>query len=171
MKEWKKIEGYEGLYMVSSDGEVKRMERKVYPPNGGVGIMKERILKGNANTSGYYRVFLSKDSKVKTKYIHRLVAKHFINNNNNNYKEINHINGIKEDNRVENLEWVTREENVRHALINNLSDAVLTTDEVDEILSRSEVRAKDFAKKFEVSESTIFSIRSGRTWSSYTGIK
>jgi hypothetical protein len=103
MEEWRDIEGYGGLYQVSSLGRVKSLR-----------FGKERVMIGTRTRYGYLRISLCVENKQKTYRVHRLVAKAFIINLENK-PEINHINGIKDDNRVENLEWSTRDENMRHA--------------------------------------------------------
>lgn len=96
---WTDIDGFEGHYQVSVDGEMKSFH------NG-----KERILKPGKNTNGYLTVDLYKDGKRKTFLVHRLVAQAFIPNPDN-LPEVNHINEDKTDNRVENLEWCSRKYN------------------------------------------------------------
>jgi hypothetical protein len=107
---WKDIQGYEGLYQVSNAGEVKSLSRIVK----NFGLRHERILIPLKHNSGYSAVALSKGAKVTHFLIHRLVAVAFIDNPANRMF-INHINGIKTDNRIENLEWVTSSENNIHA--------------------------------------------------------
>ena len=106
---WKDIPKYEGLYQVSNLGNVKSLERPVND-NGGIKIIKERILKKQKHYHGYLYVVLNN----KKKYIHRLVAQTFLDNPNN-YKEINHKDGNKQNNVYSNLEWCTRSQNVKHS--------------------------------------------------------
>lgn len=101
---WKDIEGYEGLYQVSNMGNVKS-----------VGYGKERVLKFGKNNDGYLRVVLYKEGKGKTHKVHRLVAQAFIPNPENK-EQIDHLNTIRTDNRVENLRWVTPKENNNNPL-------------------------------------------------------
>lgn len=108
MKEvWKDVKGYEGLYQVSSLGRVKSVRRYEYTRWYG-GELKS-IRQGR-----YLRTSLCKNGKLKTHNIHRLVAEAFIPNPKNK-PEVNHIDGNKENNNVNNLEWVTRKENAIHA--------------------------------------------------------
>lgn len=110
---WKDIEGYEDLYQVSNLGNVRSLDREVF--NGKVYYTKlGKKLKFFSDKNGYFCLHLAKNNKQSTKKVHRLVAQTFIVNPNNK-PEVNHKNGIKNDNRVENLEWVTGSENIQHA--------------------------------------------------------
>ena len=105
MEEWRAVPGYEGLYEVSSYGRVKSLKR-YKSNNGGIPLIKERILKPYNDKKGYLNVRLrNKNFKV-----HRLVAQAFIPNPNN-LPQVNHKNEDKSDNRVDNLEWCTAKYN------------------------------------------------------------
>lgn len=112
---WKDIKGFEGKYQISNIGNVKSLEREVRNTNNSTRIVKERILKLQNNPHKYKMVAMSKESYIKPFVTHRLVATAFIPNPENK-PCVNHINGIRWDNRVENLEWCTHKENTRHMI-------------------------------------------------------
>lgn len=104
---WRPIQDYEGLYEVSNFGRVRS-----YPRNG----TKDKnihILRQSLSKTGYCRVALSKNSRMKSYGVHRLVAKAFIPNPEDK-SEVNHIDGDPSNNSADNLEWVTRSENHIH---------------------------------------------------------
>ena len=110
---WKDIEGYEGLYQVSNLGRIKSLQRITVGKKYGIHKLKEKILK-EGKCGKYNIVILRKNGKNKTLYVHRLVAKTFINNSNN-YPEINHKDGNTMNNNKENLEWCNRSYNIKHS--------------------------------------------------------
>lgn len=117
MEIWKDIKEYEGYYQVSNLGNIRSVDRIVKQSDGSIGHYKGRVLKGEIDKRGYKRVRLSKNNKTKKFQIHRLVAIAFIPNNDINKKFVNHIDENPSNNNVNNLEWVTGSENMRHGTI------------------------------------------------------
>lgn len=179
MEVWKDIKNYEGIYQVSNKGQVRSLNRKEKCNlNDKFFIRKGKILNQTPNTNGYLRVFLSKNNKVITRYVHRLVAQTFLKQTSDK-NHVNHLNGIKEDNSVSNLEWCTQLENnkhgfstglLKHGAQSNLS--VLNKKEVFEIidLSKEGHKIKNIAKKYGVHPCTITRILRGKSWYRETGI-
>lgn len=109
---WKSIEGYEGMYEVSSIGKIKGIPRKFRT--------NTKILKPLINIKNKYTyVQLSTGGKIKAVRVHRIVAMAFIPNTDNK-PYVNHKDGNKSNNCLDNLEWVTESENTQHALDNDL---------------------------------------------------
>ena len=109
-EEWKSIKNWEDLYEVSNLGNIKN-------------IKTNKLLKGDINNYGYHRVCLYHNNKKKRYFRHRLVAEHFIHNDDiENKKFVNHIDGDKSNNTVDNLEWVTQSENEKHAFKTGLKN-------------------------------------------------
>lgn len=132
IEEWKDVVGYEGLYQVSNLGRVKRLPKQLryevkdsregFRNQGVYDVvtnLKEKILKNTYVDKGYLAVGLRKDMVTKNIRVHRLVAIAFIPNPENK-PEVNHMDGVKGNNRLDNLEWVTGKENNDHALSTGL---------------------------------------------------
>lgn len=125
-EQWKNIEGYEGLYQVSNYGRVRSLDRYVKHSKGGQKLLKGKEVKTRINkTTGYIEVGLSKDGKQTYHTIHRLIARAFIPNPNN-LPVINHIDGCKINNSIDNLEWCTQQYNIQHSFNTGLSKNNMT---------------------------------------------
>ena len=120
---WKDVVGYEGLYQVSSLGRIKSLDRKIKCRNNYERIVVGKIKIPFKKKEGYLTIKLYKSNKLKSFYVHRLVAQAFIDNPHCK-KTVNHINEIKTDNRIENLEWATYSENLSY---NNLRERMSKT--------------------------------------------
>lgn len=108
---WKPVIGYEGYYEVSNLGNVRSLDRIVHHSGNFTRVQKGCLMKIRTTSTGHYStVLLSKDNKKKHAKVHRLVALAFIDNPNR-YREINHKDEDKQNNRVDNLEWCTRKYN------------------------------------------------------------
>lgn len=167
---WKDIIGYEGFYQVSNLTTVRSLNRKI--PHGERFVnLKSKILKPKKDTKGYWQVTLCKDKNQNHKLVHRLFAMAFIPNPENK-PQINHINGIKSDNRLENLEWCTGTENMQHVIINNLKEIHKGESHYKSRLSNSEVevirsgkfKQKDLAIQFGMHKTTISKIATNVNW-------
>jgi hypothetical protein len=166
---WKDIEGYEGYYQISNLARVKSLSRSIIRANGNIYNISEKFLNMGLNKDGYARVALSKNSKQTFMFIHRLVATYFIPNPDSKL-EVNHKNGIKSDNSIQNLEWVSPSENVQHGYNIGLSkigedryNSKLTNSDIVTIRN-SNLKQKELSEIYNVSQPVISRIISGITW-------
>ena len=112
METWKFVKGFEGFYEVSNLGRVRSVKRTVLYKDGRTFSYKSVLLKAKKDQRGYLQVGFNKNGIKSIHRIHRLVAENFTPNHSID-KEVNHIDGVKENNRLDNLEWVTSSENTR----------------------------------------------------------
>ena len=156
---WMPVVGYEGFYEISNEGEVRGVKRMVVTPQG-LRTILGKTLKTRINNDGYVDVRISKEGQVRTTFIHVLLAKAFIPNPKNK-PEVNHINGIKTDNRIENLEWVSHAENIDHAYQNGLckKKCIMIQDKTSSKIYQS---IKDAATNTSIPYSSLKNMLSGR---------
>lgn len=173
METWKPIKDYEGLYEISDCGRVKSLDRWDSLNRLKIG----KILNCCDNGSGYMIVNLKAFGKQNIKTIHRLVAEAFIPNPNN-LPCVNHKDGNKQNNNVDNLEWCTHSENMKHAFRTGLSfqkkgefnsQHKLTQDDVDYIRTHYKKYDPEYGfaalgRKFGVSQTTVKMIVWNRMW-------
>lgn len=117
MEEWRDIEGFENIYQISNFGRVKRLQRTVIVFNRFKYCernLAEKYMSTYVLPKGYQCVKLHHKKHRRSEYIHRLVALAFIPQEESK-KEVNHKDGDKHNNHVDNLEWCTRKENIQHA--------------------------------------------------------
>ena len=170
---WKDIPGYEGLYQISSLGKVKSLPRKSW--NGFVFInRKERILKNVLTTTGYFSVSLYRNDNKKFNQVHRLVLLAFIGKSE---LDVNHKNGIKTDNRIENLEYLTRADNQKHAYLTGLKPPLKgernpnskltekTVLEIRRLYESGKYRCSELAKMYKIGWTTVHEIVTNKRWS------
>lgn len=126
MEQWKDIEGYEGMYQVSNTGKVKSLKRVTkFKGKDYTRTEQEKLLTLAKHHKGYFKAQLRKNDKLKAFFIHRLVAQAFIPNPESK-ATVNHKDGDKSNNTVENLEWMSNQENMAHAYATGLrnNDAI-----------------------------------------------
>lgn len=183
---WKDIPNYEGLYQASNLGNIKRLSKIDYKGiNNCKRIFKEKIHKPVLQKSGYLLCALTKNKITKKYLVHRIIAETFIKNEFNK-KQVNHINGIKNDNVIENLEWCTRNENTIHAWKNGLikltdkmidslnkgrrHNAKLTNEQINEIRNNKYYFGlyTELSKKYKITPEAIRNIYILKTYKNGT---
>jgi len=142
-QEWKSIPDYEGLYNINSKSVI-------------VNLISKKILRQSLTVRGYVKVTLRKDGYNKSYEVHRLLAKAFIPNPNN-FPVVNHINEIKNDNRLENLEWCTVLHNTKEWHKNNCKKKKkINTAKLNEMFHMSKIMPiKDIASKFNIPTTSL----------------
>jgi hypothetical protein len=180
---WVDIKGFEDLYQVSDSGKVRSKNRSELNSLGYLRNYKQKELKSKYNkVTGYNYIILYKNNKGYTFSIHRLVALNFLEKDNFNI--VNHKNGNKTDNRVENLEWCDTSHNHKHAfdiglrdrhkssrLGSDNSNAKLTEDNVLKIVSLIEdgsFSIKEIASMFNIHWSIVYKIKAKKVWKHVT---
>lgn len=169
MEEWRSIKSYEGIYEVSSWGRVRSVDRVVQSSCRHTSFCytkKGQILKPQPNNKGYFILQLKNKNRRHAVSVHRLVAETFIPNPDN-LSDVNHKDGNKTNNHVENLEWMSHFDNVHHAAeelerggcIKNRREVVMLKD--GKVVTRF-ASVRDAASSIGCSLSYAFRVLSGR---------
>lgn len=179
-EEWRPVVGYEGYYEVSDLGRVKSLTRTIEFKGGREVTLKGKMIKPGKHSTGYLVVGLNKNHIQEMKRVHRVVAEAFIPNPENK-PQVNHLNGIKTDNSLINLEWNTVKENIRHAFdtgLNKRGEMHYGTQlmkwevlEVCDLLDFTKMTLAEIAVKFNTSRNTITSVNLGNSWNWLTSRK
>ena len=167
---WKSVDGYEGLFEVSSFGRVRSVQKRDRRGH----LHKSRIMKQQMSKTGYRIVTFTVNGKGSTKKVHRLVATAFLPNPENK-PEVNHLDGNTCNNNVSNLEWATPSENILHSFrelgrkpsgncISALSVNKKLTDEQAELVRHDTRIAEEIAREYGVCKKTIYRIKNGLTY-------
>lgn len=166
MEIWKDVIGYEGVYQINQNGDVKSLKRNT----PGTLTTVDKLITKQLNSKGYFVYKLSKNSKSKTKSLHRLLAESFIPNENNE-KVVNHKDGNPLNNNLYNLEWCSYSYNSLHGYTNNgriNSRRKLTEETVLKIRSRLKNPyygiGRELANEYNVSEWIISLIKNFKTY-------
>lgn len=163
---WKPVPGYEGRYDVSDLGRLR-----TYRGRGKQVLAEPRVMKNPTRRNGYVAVALQCDGRIDNRYVHRLVMLAFVGPDDG--REVNHINAVRGDNRLANLEYATRAENVAHAVAHGLvprgercAGAKITEEIVREIRRRvaSGERQKDVGVDLGVPFRRVSRIVTGSAW-------
>lgn len=158
---WRDIKGFENLYQVNENGDVKSLKRR------GTEIILKPALCGR----GYKMIDLRKNNETFKRYNHRLVAEAYVDNPYG-YKVVNHIDGNKLNNNYENIEWVSYSMNNQHAYDTKLKsrgesfyNAKLSNEDAREILANGKYSTyQDIADKYGVSKATVRDVLMRKTW-------
>ncbi len=173
-EEWYDIPGYEGFYQISNKQRIRSLDRIEIRSCkfGQVTAIRRGQIRSTSNDGyGYLRLYLRKNGKSERWLVHRLVATVFVPNPENK-PLINHKDGNKNNNEPDNLEWVTTQENTKHAVLNGLHSymrggkSAIGPDDIPNILKRiaSGEKKQSIANDYEVSKDAICRIKSGETW-------
>lgn len=166
-EKWLPVAGYEGSYEVSDQGRVRSLDRRLLGKDGRTEFHAGKVLIASRTARGYCEVSLRAENSRKHRTIHSLVAETFLGPRPAG-NDVMHINGDRTDNRLQNLRYGTRKENLNQTYEygGRQGPGKLTKDEVSEIRQRLEKGEKptDLAKEYGVHSAAIYHIRNGTTF-------
>jgi len=167
---WKDIEGYEGIYKVSSRSRVKSIDRQAVRSDGVTVNYRSKIIKPSLKKTSckkhkYSCVNLSKNGTSKLHYIHRLVLQAFVPNPNNK-PFVNHIDGNTQNNSIENLEWTTNKENLRHGARLNKGHnmTIKKARKLRDKYKKGNIKINDICSKEGMSYTSVTNLLYGYNW-------
>lgn len=169
---WKDIKDFEGIYQISNHAKVKRLSRPISHWRGNMRNLPEKIIKQMTTTNGYLKVHLHKEGKMRTFSVHRLVLSHFVPNYDN-LPTVNHIDGNKQNNNLDNLEWASLSRNAKNAYDIGLNrpnmgskhnNSKVTEANVLFIRNSKQLSNKKLAEMFGITDSNITAIKKRKTW-------
>lgn len=173
---WLPIEQFEGNYEVSNTGLIRSIHKVITKSDGKTYTRVSKILKHAVDSNGYCRCAVSFNNKLITVKVHRVVATGFLGKSN---LTANHINGIKSDNRVENLEWLSHSENIKKSFkttqqdnfkktvrINNMKRRALSIEKFKEFAADCEkgLGCYKLALKYNINKKTALLIQRKETY-------
>lgn len=175
---WAPFPEYEDLYEVSNMGRVRTVLHKFEDLKRSKKVMRlfwgHIIKKPNSDKDGYQSIMVSRNGERSYRKVHRMVAIAFLDNPNN-LPDVNHINGVKHDNRLSNIEWVSHRDNILHCYSHRLHSGIgeahcwnkLKTEQVlriREMWEQKEASRMEISKRFGVSEGCVSNIIYRKTW-------
>lgn len=173
MEIWKDILGYEGKYQASNTGKIRSLPRNANRTDGMPCKIKGRVLKPAMNKDGYYKCALCVDRKLKSYRVHILVAKTFLGKKEG--LEVNHIDGNKANNCLDNLELISHRENVIHSFKNGLQISLKGSQVHNAKLKEWEIpcirlmmndgySARKMARLYKMDKSVFLGIKNRKLW-------
>jgi len=173
-EEWKDIKGFENIYQVSNLGRVRSLDRVVVTKNGHGMKFKGKMLKFREDRYGYHYLSMY-NKKTFTKKPHRLVAETFIPNPKN-YKQVNHIDRVKTNNKIDNLEWCDASHNIQHSMEiglrvydkvgEDMYTSTYTEDQVREVINmlNQDKSHSEISQKVGMTKGNIYNIKKRKSW-------